>query len=108
MYDKKTCQFSKLEEHQRVLGVIQTDYAEATWISENSFRLFLYSDGAFEVFDTGGKMLGEQKLLEWISSTVDLPASEQLQFLKDKIIQSSSILEEMDDLSLVILDVNLQ
>jgi hypothetical protein len=34
-------------------------------------RLILYSDGAFDVFNKSGKILGQKKFFDWVESSLD-------------------------------------
>ena len=105
VYLKDSKQIVKLGDSQRVLGVMATEYKETVWTTKEPFRLFLYSDGAFEVFDDNGEILGEEELLRWIDHSIDMKPDEQLSFLKDKILSSSTKTEELDDLSFALIDI---
>lgn len=97
----------KLEESQRLLGVTANDYAETELRFERSpMRIILYSDGAFDVFNKSGKLLGEKKFFDWVQSTLERPAPEQLAFLRQRIEAYTGSGEESDDLALIIVQTN--
>jgi len=93
-----------LDETQRLLGVIDTDYKEVhLTFDRDRTRVILYSDGAFDVFNKAGKHLGHKKFYEWISSSLDKEPAEQLAFLRQRIESYTGSGEESDDLALIII-----
>ncbi len=108
MFETDSDTVQKLENNQRVLGVIRTPYTSRKITIEKPFRLFLYSDGAFEVFGREGKMLGHEKLIKWLRQSRTLQLKEQLQFIYDKIenYAPNRTDADRDDTSLVAVEVN--
>ena len=97
----------KLEESQRLLGVIANDYHESELsLAPGKMRLILYSDGAFDVFNKSGKILGQKKFFDWVESSLDKAAPDQLAFLRQRIEGYTSSGEESDDLALIIIEAN--
>jgi protein phosphatase len=97
----------RLEESQRLLGVTQTEYRESKLEFEHGpARIILYSDGAFDVFNKSGKLLGHKKFYDWVSSSLDKTAAEQLAFLRQRIETYTGSGDESDDLALIILEMN--
>ena len=107
IYLKKTKQIKEISSFQKLLGVKSVDYRLDKWQIEESFRLFLYSDGAFEIFDKKGKMLGQSQLIEWIQESINMKIQKQLNFLKKNIYERIQVKKESDDISFVITDINL-
>lgn len=96
----------KLEESQRLLGVTTNDYKESNIeFDRRPLRIILYSDGAFDVFNKSGKLLGQKKFFDWVTSTLDKPAPEQLAFLRQRIESYTGSGEESDDLALIIIQI---
>ncbi|MDH4262944.1 MAG: serine/threonine-protein phosphatase [Spirochaetia bacterium] len=107
VYLKKSKKLIKLEDHQRVLGVINTKYEEKNKSFTEDIRLILTSDGAFEIFNTRGEILGEERFLEWINSGAD-QSPENLKDLIMKNIESyADDKTSLDDISILIVDINL-
>lgn len=97
----------KLEESQRLLGVTETQYRESKLEFERGpARILLYSDGAFDVFNKSGKLLGHKKFYDWVASSLDKTAPEQLAFLRQRIESYTGSGDESDDLALIILEMN--
>ncbi len=97
----------KLEESQRLLGVIANEYHESKLaLPRGRLRVILYSDGAFDVFNKSGKILGQKKFFDWIESSLDKTAPEQLAFLRQRVESYTSSGQESDDLALIIIEAN--
>lgn len=95
----------QLEDSQRLLGVIATDYQVTSLkLSRNPLRIVLFSDGAFDVFSKSGKILGQKKFLDWVYSSFDKTPAEQLAFLRQRIESYTNTGVESDDLALVIME----
>jgi serine phosphatase RsbU (regulator of sigma subunit) len=95
-----------LEDGQRLLGVAATEYVESTLKLEyQPTRIILYSDGAFDVFNKAGKILGQKKFYDWVGSSLDKTAAEQLAFLRQRIESYTGSGIESDDLALIILQL---
>ncbi|MCS6983558.1 MAG: serine/threonine-protein phosphatase [Leptospiraceae bacterium] len=99
-----------LENSHRLIGVVHSTYVPQKILFKEPFRLYLYSDGAFEIFNQRGKILGQPKLLQWIKESQDLGLREQLEEVHRKIKEFSqnSKSAERDDLSLLALFVDPQ
>lgn len=98
-----TGQAVPLGESQRVLGVVSTKYEEFTLDIRRPFRLYLYSDGAFEVFIEKGKILGERVLQQWIAETISMPPKEQLAEIVARIRNAMVDPDAADDISILCL-----
>ncbi len=107
VYLKKSNKLIFLKENQRVLGVVATDYQEREISFREDIRIILYSDGAFETVKNNGEMIGEQKLRKWIRDSVNLSPEDQKDHLYKKITARAHKDMEMDDISLMIADINL-
>ena len=95
---------TQLEESQRLLGVTQNSYTESTIRTDSDpMRIILYSDGAFDVFNKSGKLLGQKKFFDWVESSLDKAAPDQLAFLRQRIESYTGSGDESDDLALVII-----
>ena len=66
------------------------------------------SDGAFEIFNEKGEILGEQKFLEWIEESAHLSSEGQKNLLMEHIKHYSYEQGMIDDISILIMDINLQ
>ncbi|MCX7633040.1 MAG: SpoIIE family protein phosphatase [Turneriella sp.] len=96
---------AKLSGSQRLLGVISGEYQESQQTITPPARLLLFSDGAFEIFNRAGKMLGEEKLTDWILASVNKTIEEQFAFLRQKIEYHLKTSTGSDDLTLVIMEL---
>ena len=68
-------------------------------------RLFLYSDGAFEVFNEESQMLGQKKLIEWIQISRDIEPADQIEYIIKRLEDYASPEHSApDDLSLISLE----
>lgn len=96
----------RLEESQRLLGVIANEYHESKLVLERSpLRILLFSDGAFDIFNKSGKILGQKKFLDWVESSLDKSPADQLAFLCQRIEAYTASEEESDDLALIIIEM---
>ena len=103
IYLKKSKQIEKLISNQRVIGVIDTKYTSAQYTVKESCRIFLYSDGIFEILDKEGNMIGEKKVEKWIMESNHLKVNNQKKYILEKIEEKSLYI--MDDISLVIAEI---
>ena len=98
-----------LSTNQRVLGVADTQYKINTHFFYESFRIFIYSDGIFEVFDHQGKIIGEKEIHDWIFKSGELSIEEQKEFISKKIEKyQDKKFRIIDDISLVIAEIKLE
>ncbi len=100
---KRSKVFLSLPSRNHLLGVMDKEFEEKKLYIHEPIRLFLFSDGAFEIFDEKGEFLGEEGLKRWIGESLFLSPKEQIQFLKKKF---HSLDQKEDDISLLILDVS--
>lgn len=99
--------FLRLEESQRLLGVIPNNYhATELEISSREMRILLFSDGAFDVFNKAGRLLGQKKFFDWVSSSIKDAPADQLAFLRRRIEGFTDFGDESDDLTLVIIETH--
>jgi len=108
IYLREKDSFIDLPGNQTVLGVIDTDYEAHTKIFSENLRLILTSDGAFEIFNADGEILGEQRFIKWLGESIHLSAEDQKTFLMQNIQQYSANSSAFDDISILIADVTLQ
>jgi len=95
------------EDSQRVLGVIESEnYSVSSLMVKGDIRILLSSDGAFEIFDNEGKMLGEKDFERWAGQGLDKSVVQHGNFLMEKIKGYSTEKGVGDDLSLLIVDTN--
>lgn len=107
VYLKSSDKMVELSGNQTVLGVVETDYKVYEKIFKENLRLILTSDGAFEIFDKNGEMLGEQRFLNWLKESIHLTPEDQKTFLMENIQQYSKNSGEFDDISFLITDVTI-
>lgn len=107
VYLQKSGRLVELSGTQRVLGVMETPYKPSEQVIRESFRLIMTSDGAFEIFNKTGDILGEERFLQWIRASVDLSAEEQKDYLMKNIREYNEDESGLDDISILITDVNL-
>jgi len=94
----------ELGDSQRLLGVAPVEYRETSLILDNGpARILLYSDGAFDVFNKSGKILGYKKFIDWVESSLAMDAPDQLNFLRRRIETYTASGVESDDLALIII-----
>lgn len=105
---KDTQKLVKLEGNQRVLGVIKTEYEESRQTYKENLRLILTSDGAFEIFNEQGEILGEQRFLEWINESTGQSPANLKDFLMRNIESYAYDRSSLDDISILVVDVNLR
>jgi sigma-B regulation protein RsbU (phosphoserine phosphatase) len=106
VYLKESRELVELSGNQRVLGVITTEYEESRQIFEESLRLVLTSDGAFEIFNENGEILGESRFLECIEASADQTPENQKDFLMKNIEAYTHDRGSMDDISILVVDIN--
>jgi serine phosphatase RsbU (regulator of sigma subunit) len=94
-----------LADSQQVLGVFKTNYHSSKIRIDENFRLILTSDGAFEIFNEEGVILGDQKFTEWVESTSNLSSEDQKNQLMQNIKDYSFDPEMNDDISILIADI---
>lgn len=74
-------------------------------IGRYPLRILLFSDGAFDVFNKSGKILGQKKFFDWVESSLEKSPADQLAFLRQRIETYTASGEESDDLALIILEM---
>lgn len=96
----------ELGHNQRLLGVVETGYSEKQLEMHGSARLFMFSDGAFEIFDHKGQMLGLERLKIWFRKTIRHEKEHQL-MLFDKRLRKLQARQpdQPDDTSLIMADI---
>lgn len=103
VYNKKNKALAPIGDTQPLLGALQKKYHSIQKNYGSEIRILLCSDGAFEIFDANGKILGEKKFLAWVSESIEMEPQEQIDFLYDQINQYSA--EPNDDISILITDI---
>lgn len=104
IYNTETKTVERLSESQPLLGALKNEYFSVTKEYYAQIRIIICSDGAFEIFDAQGDILGEERFIKWVENSVNLTPEKQTSYLIDQISSYSS--EPTDDISLLIADVN--
>ena len=105
IYLKKSKKLKKFAASQKALGIVKTDYKISSLEVHEPFRIFIYSDGLFEIFDEKGKILGEENVRRWIKHSSNLGVESQKEYILRKVRKKQSVSQITDDVSLVIVDV---
>ena len=66
-------------------------------------ELFLYTDGLTEAINFGNEMFGDQRLLETMNSSLDLPLKELVSSIKHKVDKFTGGMEQSDDITMLVL-----
>ena len=106
IYLKSSKRLEKLKSHQRVIGVVDTQYTTTTYKAKESFRIFIYSDGIFEILDQEGHIIGEKQVQSWILESSEMSIDEQKNYILNKL-EDTQCLYIMDDISFAITEINL-
>ncbi len=93
-----------LSENQHILGVVDVQYNISTHFIHENFRVFIYSDGLFEIFDNEDKIIGEKEVSNWIIKSMTLDIQDQKKYILNKIKEKINI---MDDISFVVAEIKL-
>ena len=107
IYLMESNELEVLSTNQRVLGVIDTEYRMNRHFIHESFRVFAYSDGIFEIFDQKGKIIGEKEVQNWILESSHLKVHEQKTYIFNKIQNRGKKFHVLDDVSLIIAEVTI-
>ncbi|MDH5718054.1 MAG: serine/threonine-protein phosphatase [Spirochaetia bacterium] len=106
LYFKNKKKFKKLSKHQRVLGAVKTKYKKEKFHTIEPIRFIIYSDGAFEIFNKDGVILGQKKLNHWIKKNIHTSIEEQIDIITKKILSYSiNPIDNFDDISFVALEI---
>ena len=108
VYLRDSRKLIELSGNQRVLGVVETEYEETRAVFGESLRLILTSDGAFEIFNDKGEILGESRFLDWIKASADQSPANQKDFLMKNIESYAHDRGSLDDISILVIDINLE
>jgi|GEM_PF-1315967 len=108
VYLGRSKELRELSGNQRVLGVVKSEYEETKAVFKEDLRLILTSDGAFEIFNARGEILGEQRFLEWIKESAEESPANQKDYLVKKIEQYSCDTGSLDDISILVVNITLQ
>lgn len=101
----KDGRLERIGKSQRLLGVLSQSYDEEKISLKEPARLFLYSDGAFEVFNEESQMLGQKKLIEWIQISREIEPADQIEYIIKRLEDFASPEHSApDDLSLISLE----
>jgi serine phosphatase RsbU (regulator of sigma subunit) len=96
-----------LSSHGVVLGVLpDAVYEEETWAIHRGDALVLFSDGLTEAFDSGGRVLGREALLEQIRAHAGEPTAEKMsRRVFDHVVEFSKGSRRRDDSTLLVVRV---
>ena len=101
----KDGRLERIGKSQRLLRVLSESYDEEKISLKEPARLFLYSDGAFEVFNEESQMLGQKKLIEWIQISREIEPADQIEYIIKRLEDYASPEHSApDDLSLISLE----
>jgi len=107
IYQKQSGKIIKLEREYGVLGVTLTEFKAKSFQFQEDIKLIILSDGAFEVFNEKDEMLGEEKLTNYILSTIKQESGTHTQSIIKYIFEYSSKAGIHDDISILMVDYNL-
>ncbi|MES0488655.1 MAG: PP2C family protein-serine/threonine phosphatase [Leptospirales bacterium] len=107
IYKQKSKKFFPLEKSQRVLGAIPDNYVITEQEFKESVRIVLTTDGAFEIFNQTGDILGERKFMNWIEDSILMEPDNQIIYLVDKIRDYTMTKEKTDDISMLLADISI-
>jgi serine phosphatase RsbU (regulator of sigma subunit) len=93
----------KLRGGDRLLGVLPTTFSPEKVQFSKKDRLFLYSDGVTETFNSAEKIYGEPRLLDFIKNNYSLESDEMVKSIVKDIEEFRKEAEISDDISLVCL-----
>ncbi|MDH5721097.1 MAG: SpoIIE family protein phosphatase [Spirochaetia bacterium] len=106
IYAKTNKTYSRFKNIQRVLGAAKTNYISESLTLKNPAKILLYSDGAFEIFNSQNKMAGEKQLIKWIKKSILLTPEDQIEYLTKKIFSyGEDNRHDYDDISFAVLDL---
>ncbi len=103
IYSKSKKSLMYLSENQPLLGAVKKKYHSMRKIYRDEMRILLCSDGAFEIFNEEGEILGEKGFLDWVAASIEMSPQEQIDFLYENINQYSA--EPNDDISILITEI---
>ena len=106
IYLKNSRRLEKLASSQRVIGVVDTQYTSIKYKVNEPFRIFMYSDGIFEILNQEGQMIGEGQIHEWIMESNEMSIDEQKSYILNKL-NKTAYLYIIDDISFTITEINL-
>ena len=105
IYLKKSKRLKKFAFSQKALGIVKTDYKISNLEVSEPFKIFIYSDGLFEIFGVKGKMLGEKNVRRWIKQSSELDIKSQKEYILKRLNNKQNISQVIDDISLVTVDI---
>ncbi|MDF3818471.1 PP2C family protein-serine/threonine phosphatase [Leptospira sp. 96542] len=86
---------------QRVLGILETDYASQELKVLPGTKLFLFSDGITEAFSERDEIFGEESLIEFLHFHADLSVKEIPVYLETKMANFRGSREQSDDITFI-------
>ncbi len=93
----------KLRGGDRLLGVMPTTFTPEKIQFSRKDRLFLYSDGVTETFNSAEEVYGEKRLLDFIQNNYSLESEEMVNLIVKDIEAFRKEAEITDDISLICL-----
>jgi phosphoserine phosphatase RsbU/P len=92
----------ELESSGLPLGMLEdTPYAEETAHFDQGDCLLLFSDGAFEIYDAQGRMLGVEGLIRILRSQGYPESGIQMKAIEEELLRYSNVLRLEDDLTFI-------
>ncbi|MBW7857722.1 MAG: serine/threonine-protein phosphatase, partial [Leptonema sp. (in: Bacteria)] len=94
----------KLENTQRLLGVLPGPYLNHSIQAEPGQRIFLFSDGVLESANLKFEFYGEERLKEYLSLAGDLPLDEIVNGLRESVDRFRGSAPPNDDTSFLVVE----
>ncbi|TGN20404.1 serine/threonine-protein phosphatase [Leptospira idonii] len=99
-------QFIELEgKGHPLLSIIEPETFDYEFILEKGDRLFLFSDGLFEILDRSGNILGQKAFIQYVSPLANLRSDLFLNKVWEKILIELNG-KQLDDMSMLLLEIS--
>lgn len=86
----------------RILGMVDhTEYKMIEHYIEEGDRIFLFTDGAFEQFNSEKEIFGEDRLYESLIEGENIPLEDSIQLILKRLNQFTSFNTHQDDITIV-------
>ncbi len=89
------------------IGIVDhADYSERLVTMEAGDRLYLYSDGVSEAFNSDGQQFGTERLLQTLDEGRQMPLDDSLRHLLTRLAEWSGTPRPVDDISMLAVEVD--
>ncbi|GMT48886.1 MAG: hypothetical protein IEMM0008_0425 [bacterium] len=106
LYIKRTGEIIDLETDGTVLGAIDNiDFENKETSLESGDRIFIFTDGLFEVFDEDRNIFGMDRLKELFKESIPLKGEQIIDFILQKVRSFSPDNQVKDDIAIVVIEV---